>query len=438
MARKPELPEAVSAFGSKVEGLILFFVAAAWALLVLSSFKYISEPWFGLLIGSRIILLVAALALGSLRLIGNSKISLPAYFLACAIPQALLGALEGGSKLEFYQYVSYFLFLAALTYSGPLRAWFSKYAPSFTILLIAPLFLKSSALFADAGTIVFNFTTPIVIAFISLIIVRANSSRYTALTQNLELKNTILESERDRKKEVEAEVDRLKGKIQADSRMVAYAELAEQVYHDIRSPIQALDIASKLFDGLLPEERSFLEESVSRISAIVDDLGKKAEVQAPTSEITAQPVVPVLDSIQKIIAEKQVRLEQRSEKKISLSVELITDVSGVRVPQAIERILSNLIDNAIEAIEGKGSVCVQVDRNKENVFVTVKDTGSGISKENLSRIFDRGVSVGKRTGSGLGLFSSKQLALNMSGDLKVESTVGIGSEFTLQAPLLRE
>lgn len=435
MTEDVQQSEINTAFDSKIEAVILLVVAGAWWLLIQSANKYAAETWFNLLVGSRIFLFSCAILLAGARFWKKTLVSLPSYFLLCACAQTLFGTLENSASLEFYQYISYFLFLAALTYSGPLRTWFIKYFSIFAVLLITPLFSKNGDLFKDTGTVVFNFTTPICLTLISLIIVRANASRHKALRQNLKLKSLILAFEQSRKKEIEIEVAKLREKIEKDSRKIAYAEIAEQVYHDIKSPIQALDIAVKLFDRLEAEERTFLEESVSRIAMIVDDLGERAQLDAPKTQTPNSTLVNAADAIQALVSEKIVQLKKRELTSVTIAFAKGDGVAQLKLPQTSTRILSNLIDNAVEAIENQGTVEIRLFVDSGRCCVSVEDDGKGISSNDLTRIFDRGISIGKAKGTGLGLYTCKQLAVEMGGDIAVESDLNIGSKFTMVAPL---
>ncbi|MCL2255955.1 MAG: ATP-binding protein [Firmicutes bacterium] len=97
------------------------------------------------------------------------------------------------------------------------------------------------------------------------------------------------------------------------------------------------------------------------------------------------------------------------------------------------------VDNAIKYTPVGGSICINCDTNDddETVIVSVQDTGIGVAKEDLSRIFDRFYRVdkarGRETGSsGLGLAIAKQIVTMMGGTIHVYSTVGIGSNFMIE------
>jgi signal transduction histidine kinase len=107
--------------------------------------------------------------------------------------------------------------------------------------------------------------------------------------------------------------------------------------------------------------------------------------------------------------------------------------------EKVQQIVLNLLSNAVKFTDPGGRVTFGCSRRGTLVVVTVSDTGRGIATGNLERVFHPFVQVDAtltRTheGTGLGLAISRDLARGMGGDLTVESTVGVGSTFTLTLP----
>jgi signal transduction histidine kinase len=109
-------------------------------------------------------------------------------------------------------------------------------------------------------------------------------------------------------------------------------------------------------------------------------------------------------------------------------------------PEKLRQILLNLLTNAIKFTPPGGRIGVGCTGHRDHVEVTVSDTGRGIPKDQLARIFEPFVQIDRsqvqasQQGIGLGLAISRDLARGMSGDLTVESEVGVGSTFTLTVP----
>ena len=109
-------------------------------------------------------------------------------------------------------------------------------------------------------------------------------------------------------------------------------------------------------------------------------------------------------------------------------------------PGQLNQVFLNILVNAYQAIEGKGTITIETRQRNNNVEIAISDTGVGISKENLEKIFDPGFTTkGVGVGTGLGLPISYRIVQNHKGDIKVKSTEGVGTTFTILLPMnLRE
>jgi signal transduction histidine kinase len=104
----------------------------------------------------------------------------------------------------------------------------------------------------------------------------------------------------------------------------------------------------------------------------------------------------------------------------------------------LERVLNNLMGNAIK-FTNTGSVRIEVQASHENVEIHVIDTGIGIAPEHMDRLFDEFFQVqnherDRQKGFGLGLAISRRLVRQLHGDLRIQSTPGLGSCFTILLP----
>jgi signal transduction histidine kinase len=125
-------------------------------------------------------------------------------------------------------------------------------------------------------------------------------------------------------------------------------------------------------------------------------------------------------------------------KGVSLQVEAPLDLPPVKADRAqIERVIANLISNALRATPREGHIRVAAARRNEHVAISVSDTGHGIAKEYLPRIFERFVQLPevRSGGTGLGLAISRRIVQAHGGQIAVQSEVGHGSTFTFTLPI---
>ena len=96
--------------------------------------------------------------------------------------------------------------------------------------------------------------------------------------------------------------------------------------------------------------------------------------------------------------------------------------------------ISNLLINSIQAVSERGEIHLFTRGSKKNIFIVIKDNGTGISPEHLPKIFDFMFST-KPTGSGLGLSIAKKIISDHHGEISVRSEVNKGSVFRIRIPL---
>ncbi len=105
-------------------------------------------------------------------------------------------------------------------------------------------------------------------------------------------------------------------------------------------------------------------------------------------------------------------------------------------PNQLNQVFMNLFVNAAQAIEKDGVIRIKTFSDGTYAYVKITDTGKGIPSENLSRIFDPGFTTKRvRVGTGLGLSISYNIIQKHKGEIRVESQVGNGTEFTLKLPI---
>lgn len=121
--------------------------------------------------------------------------------------------------------------------------------------------------------------------------------------------------------------------------------------------------------------------------------------------------------------------------KISLKIDIPTDIEIWGNKAQIQQIFINLIKNAVEAIKDEGEIEIKAFQEKDMIKVIVKDTGEGIPKDYLPRIFEPFFSTKKTEGHGIGLFVVYNLVKEHEGNIWVESEVNKGTIFYIEFPL---
>ena len=108
-------------------------------------------------------------------------------------------------------------------------------------------------------------------------------------------------------------------------------------------------------------------------------------------------------------------------------------------PYLLRQVFINLLTNAIHSIGTDGRITTRIEEEKKEVKITLQDTGTGIPKENLNKIFEPFFST-KPTGegTGLGLFVTRGIIEKLGGSIEVESLLGEGATFTIRLPVYRK
>jgi CheY-like chemotaxis protein len=188
-------------------------------------------------------------------------------------------------------------------------------------------------------------------------------------------------------------------------------------------------VAADLTD--VPEDHKvMLRLAVNRISEIANGLLEKRKVSDGSRQAHL-----LFDLAALLVSEKQV--QHRSNDRIHIDIHASPGAHAAFAqvdPADFKRVLSNLIDNGVEAIAGSGSVTVRLGVSESRVLVDVKDTGRGMSAAALANAGRPGVSVGKPGGHGLGLSHAFSCAKSWGGQVKIATRPGEGTTVTVELP----
>jgi two-component system, OmpR family, sensor kinase len=201
--------------------------------------------------------------------------------------------------------------------------------------------------------------------------------------------------------------------------------------HELRTPIAALQASVETLLREQPErpERDRLEAAVARdserLGRLVKDLLGLARLEARPSRLP----VDLASIARRLVEEAQARAPRA---EIGFSARDDATVSGD--PDALERVLRNLIDNAVAAIQPGGKVELQIRRLDGHVEAQITDDGPGVPDHERRRIFERFVRLDPgKPGHGLGLAIARRIAQQHEGDLSCDPAPS-GASFTLRLP----
>lgn len=224
------------------------------------------------------------------------------------------------------------------------------------------------------------------------------------------------------------------------------SEFVSKVGHELRSPIMAiLHSLAILADGLAgplsEEQREFVDLSqrnLKQLSELINDLLDLSKLEAKKMELKREPaaIATVIQSVCHTLD------AWARSKAITLSQRVPADLPQVPMDQAkVGQVLTNLIGNAIKFTPEQGRITVEAKRVTDGAIeVGVSDTGVGIAKEDLPKLFNKFQQVGERTatdmaGTGLGLAISKEIVDLHGGRIWAESESKQGARFCFTLPL---
>ena len=204
--------------------------------------------------------------------------------------------------------------------------------------------------------------------------------------------------------------------------------LATQVAHDIRSPLEVLKRFEKNVINIDPIQRDTLRMSIWRINEIAESLLK---TEKNLNQLPA--LINVANVLEELIREKQIEFGHISNVKIYLDIES-NDLIAKLPSGFFNRIISNLINNAVDALESLGGE-IQVELYSVDSWnvVSVRDSGVGIPDPYKTKVFQKGFTT-KTNGNGLGLFGAKTELERHGGKIKFESESGSGTVFFIYLP----
>jgi signal transduction histidine kinase len=190
--------------------------------------------------------------------------------------------------------------------------------------------------------------------------------------------------------------------------------------------------------GIIQKDLTIIASSAKRMGRIVSDLMLLAELDGKQNQQTLTAIDPT-DVISTTVSEFYDRFY---DKDIILQIGNMEQATILADRESLERIISNLLENALKYTDPNGTVTINCTTAASEVCISVQDTGLGIPRECLPQIFDRFYRVDdsrcrESGGSGLGLSIVKAITESFGGRVELDSQVGLGSTFYITLPLYK-
>ncbi|WP_214727923.1 ATP-binding protein [Exiguobacterium sp. s168] len=218
------------------------------------------------------------------------------------------------------------------------------------------------------------------------------------------------------------------------------ADFVANVSHELRTPLVMLQGYSEaIVDGMTESDEatkefaSIIYDESQRLSRLVNDLLDLARMEAGYQELRIEAVEAV-SFAQRVIKKFK---QMGRDKQVTFSVSgpnIIFDAD----PDQMEQVLTNLLGNALRYTEN-GEIKIKIDEDRENITLSVIDSGDGIPEEDLPFVFDRFYKADKartrgKTGTGIGLAIVANVVRAHGGEVEVDSRLGEGATFRIRLP----
>ena len=233
-------------------------------------------------------------------------------------------------------------------------------------------------------------------------------------------------------KEKTAQLSNAQSKLLRSEKMAALGKLSSLVGHELRGPLGVIKNSStfigmrlsRVSDEKVQKHLRIIDEEITHSDAIISTILGFARTKEP--EYSSVDVCELLENILK---------SQKEAPSIAIQFQKESNFPLIQADKnLLERVFTNIIDNAVQAMPSGGSLTITTDFDEKYATVSFQDTGYGIPKDHLCRIFEPLYST-KSKGTGLGLSACENIIKAHHGSLTVESEEGKGSKFIAQIPI---
>lgn len=211
--------------------------------------------------------------------------------------------------------------------------------------------------------------------------------------------------------------------------------------HDLKNPLTGLLLYTQMLRAAPPESKEEIQSAADgieltarKMQRLITDILDLAQMQVGDQMSPIDlPITPILETVVKNAS----ILAQEKKQTLSLTVEV--NINYPVEPSYFERMLDNLVSNAIKYTPEDGNIIISLRDCEEKYEISIVDSGIGIPKDDIPHLFDafyrvKGAAHRKEEGTGLGLSMVAAIVEEHNGDIHVESEVGQGSSFIISLP----
>ncbi len=233
--------------------------------------------------------------------------------------------------------------------------------------------------------------------------------------------------------------DLISERLRRSERLITLGQLSASVAHEVNNPLTNILLRAQRLqtsEGSSDRDREMaaeIQEESERIATILRNILDFSRARNPETRPS-----DVHESIHRTLA---LTVPLHAEKaKIKIERDLCEDLPhGLVDPHELEQVFTNLVINAIHAMDGKGHLCISTSARSGQIDIRFRDNGCGMDEEQMEQIFEPFYTTrGESGGTGLGLAVCRQIVRSYEGELTVESEPGKGATFCVTIPAVPE
>lgn len=226
------------------------------------------------------------------------------------------------------------------------------------------------------------------------------------------------------------------GKVEREG---AWREMAKQVAHEIKNPLTPMKLSIQYMMMAYKRDPNNIGHMIERVSdTLIEQIDGLTNIATEFSNFAKMPSAENSEFELNNLVKNVHDLFTNESENVDVTFDIPEESYTIFADKShLMRVLNNLVKNAIQAIpdERKGLVHTSVYRKKNNVFIRVRDNGTGISDEMKSKVFQPYFTT-KNSGTGLGLAISRKIIEMVKGKIWFETEVGKGTDFYIRLPLI--